>query len=315
MSARLSITEAESRCPDLVKGQVWTSVEDKYWFACFAGLNHPHYFQTYCHHQDRGDGCPICRHITTGNRMRSSTTAFIGKARVVHGDRFDYSQAAYEGVHTKLLIVCPKPGHGPFAQTPSNHLKGKGCPKCKAICTGNRLRFTWKELEATFSDLVPDQEREYTDNTTKLLFICEAGKGHPPYPQAVANHQQGRGCPKCCHSYGEIALEKAAIAVGITDYEEQKRFSDCRNPRTGRKLPFDGASESLKTLFEYHGGQHYRPVKRFGGIKAFRKLQRRDRIKKHWALRNGWQLIVVPYRITNIEAYLRKRINRFQKAA
>lgn len=27
-----------------------------------------------------------------------------------------------------MIIICPE--HGEFLQTPNNHLRGKGCPKC-----------------------------------------------------------------------------------------------------------------------------------------------------------------------------------------
>jgi Zn finger protein HypA/HybF involved in hydrogenase expression len=51
---------------------------------------------------------------------------FIEKAKAVHGDRYDYSKTS--AIPTKVEIVCPK--HGSFIQSPDNHLKGSGCPKC-----------------------------------------------------------------------------------------------------------------------------------------------------------------------------------------
>ena len=35
----------------------------------------------------------------------------------------------YKNAHTKIKILCPT--HGVFEQTPTNHLKGKGCPICQ----------------------------------------------------------------------------------------------------------------------------------------------------------------------------------------
>lgn len=62
-------------------------------------------------------------------RNREELTAlFIEQARAVHGDGFDYSRFVYTSARSKGSIVCPK-GHF-FVQSPSNHLKGQGCPQC-----------------------------------------------------------------------------------------------------------------------------------------------------------------------------------------
>jgi hypothetical protein len=36
----------------------------------------------------------------------------------------------YQNNHTKVAIGCKEEDHGLFHQTPSNHIKGQGCPKC-----------------------------------------------------------------------------------------------------------------------------------------------------------------------------------------
>lgn len=59
---------------------------------------------------------------------RLTTQQFIERARSVHGDVYDYSQARYVRSNEKVVIVCPH--HGPFSQTPNSHLSGAGCPTC-----------------------------------------------------------------------------------------------------------------------------------------------------------------------------------------
>lgn len=62
--------------------------------------------------------------------MRKLTTAeFISKARLVHGDKYDYSKVNYVKSTTKVCIICPK--HGEFWQRPNDHLSGRGCMNCK----------------------------------------------------------------------------------------------------------------------------------------------------------------------------------------
>jgi hypothetical protein len=59
---------------------------------------------------------------------------------------------------------------------------------------------------------------------------------------------------------------------------------------------------------EYQGRQHYIPQRFFGGVEMLRLVQHRDAIKRRWARRNGFKLIVIPYTVKNIEQYISKRI-------
>ena len=50
------------------------------------------------------------------------------KSRQIHFDKYSYEFSEYINDHDKVKILCPI--HGMFQQTPSNHLRGQGCPKC-----------------------------------------------------------------------------------------------------------------------------------------------------------------------------------------
>ena len=54
---------------------------------------------------------------------------FVKQAVLKHGDKYDYSEVDYLNFNTPVVIICKE--HGPFQQTPGNHLSGKGCPSCK----------------------------------------------------------------------------------------------------------------------------------------------------------------------------------------
>ena len=75
-------------------------------------------------------GCPICakEHVIKSNTMTQSE--FIEKAKIIHGDLYDYSLVKYIGCDDKVEIVCPK--HGVFKQTPYRHLRGAKCPNCES---------------------------------------------------------------------------------------------------------------------------------------------------------------------------------------
>jgi hypothetical protein len=77
-----------------------------------------------------------------------TTEEFITKAKLIHGDKYDYSLVDYTHSHTKIKIICPV--HGLFEQQPTNHLHGNGCPNCnsskgeekiKEILTNNMVLF------------------------------------------------------------------------------------------------------------------------------------------------------------------------------
>lgn len=74
-----------------------------------------------------GKGCPKC--AIEKRRLKNAHTKelFIDKARLIHGNKFDYSKVKYINNRTKVIIICPI--HGDFEVTPSNHLK-RNCPKC-----------------------------------------------------------------------------------------------------------------------------------------------------------------------------------------
>lgn len=70
-----------------------------------------------------GKGCSLC-----ANNVLLTTDVFIQKAKVVHGDVYDYSEVDYHGNRKPIKIVCSV--HGGFYQIPYAHLSGSGCPLC-----------------------------------------------------------------------------------------------------------------------------------------------------------------------------------------
>lgn len=75
-------------------------------------------------------GCPKCGLITIGNKKRGNTLRFLQqvKNKNNHKIKYDYSLVDYKLSNKEVKFICPK--HGIFLQKPSNHLMGKGCPRC-----------------------------------------------------------------------------------------------------------------------------------------------------------------------------------------
>ena len=77
----------------------------------------------------RGTGCNKCSTMRGADKIRLTTDEFVRKAKVVHGDVYDYSSVDYISAHDKVSIMCER--HGRFWQIANDHIQGNGCPVCK----------------------------------------------------------------------------------------------------------------------------------------------------------------------------------------
>ena len=82
---------------------------------------------------NNGLGCQKCARILVGNKNKKDSLSFIKKAKIVHGDKYDYSKVEYINAKIKVIIICKI--HGDFLQKPSVHNNGKGCSKCSGNYT------------------------------------------------------------------------------------------------------------------------------------------------------------------------------------
>ncbi len=104
-------------------------------------LAHDLVFQQAPRNHMRGHvGCPRCislKHaLDEGQLPRKSSdvalrTRFQAQAQAIHGDKYNYDDFHYVNMGVKGVIRCPE--HGPFEQTPSNHLRGTTCPQCAKL--------------------------------------------------------------------------------------------------------------------------------------------------------------------------------------
>ena len=120
----------------------------------------------------------------------------IEKAREVHGDKYDYSRAIYTKLVEPIEIICPK--HGSFFQTPHEHLRGQGCPKCGIESRSAKKKYTTesfiqkaKKKHGTKYDY---SKVKYIDSYTKVCIICPE---HGEFWQTPYSHLAGKGCPIC----------------------------------------------------------------------------------------------------------------------
>ena len=83
-----------------------------------------------------GNGCKKC----AVEESRLSKELFVERAKLVHGDKYDYSKVKYSGSQSKICVICPE--HGKFQQRATDHLMRHGSP----ICTERKLEKETREF-------------------------------------------------------------------------------------------------------------------------------------------------------------------------
>jgi very-short-patch-repair endonuclease len=159
-------------------------------------------FQTRLGHLLRGCGCPTC-----SGKQRKTFEQFVKDAEIVHKGRYKYNDNNYVNAHTEIKITCPI--HGDFSQTPTNHLNGNGCPKCKLeklsqMFASNTEEFIEKANIVHNNEYIYDKT-DYKNNRTEVIITCPK---HGDFKQTPQGHLSGRGCPYCRQSKLEKSVKK-----------------------------------------------------------------------------------------------------------
>ncbi|MBR6517568.1 MAG: DUF723 domain-containing protein [Bacilli bacterium] len=126
-----------------------------------------------------------------------NTIEFINKAKLIHGEKYDYSKVEYNHSQEKVTIICPI--HGEFNITPNAHLNGQGCRLC-GIDKRSRSQsikteeFIKKAIEK-HGDKYDYSLVDYINNKTNVIVICPIHGEFLVNPYKHIN--RGDGCPKC----------------------------------------------------------------------------------------------------------------------
>jgi len=201
-----------------------------------------------------GNGCSKCGRVSSYIKQSLvAKNAFIPKAREIHGDKYDYSQAKYINWKTNVTIICKK--HGKFYQQPNNHLNGNGCK----ICAFNGMKTTIKEFIEKAKKIHGDKYNyskvKYINSVTKTTIIC---KKHGEFLQAPKGHLNGRGCDMCGRQQTMAGYSKASIKW--LDYISNKYSINIQHAENkgeyrikNSKYRADGYCKKFNTVFCYHG--------------------------------------------------------------
>jgi hypothetical protein len=231
------------------------------------------------HHLNRKQGCAECKKL--------GLEAFIEKSKLVHGDKYDYSLVKYTNNKEKITIICKE--HGEFLVSPSDHMSGYNCVKCR----NNKYKNTKQDIINRFNlkhgcKYNYDKIEEYNNNKDKITIVCYL---HGDFTQKINSHLGGQGCPICKESKGEIEITNF-LKNNKINYLPQHKFENCKNIN---QLSFDFYLPKLNICIEYNGKQHYEPIEFFGGINKFNQQIINDKIKKEYCHNNNIPLIIIKY--------------------
>ena len=221
--------------------------------------------------QLKGQGCPKC-----GKTGKLTTDEFIKKAILVHGYLYIYSKIEYKRAHSRVIIICPI--HGEFEQTPNNHLRGKGCPKCANNKISNSEEFTTK-ANKIHNKRYDYSKVEYSNAQSKIIIMCHI---HGEFSQTANSHLAGHGCPKCSgentrklnsikfkdkFNFGILYLircfndKETFLKIGITSKDIDSRYKSKISLPYNRETLYEKYARSediinmenkIKYLFKYH---------------------------------------------------------------
>ena len=209
---------------------------------------------------------------------------FIRKAKIKHGDKYDYSQVRFKDGNSAVMIGFQGIY---YLQKPYHHLSGN-CPENINLAVKKTTKQFIIEANSVHDFKYNYDKCDYIKNQVKVTITCTL---HGDFEQRPLSHLQGNGCPHCSESRGEKEIAKFLDKYDIF-YERQKKFHDCRNIF---ELPFDFYVPSIRTCIEFDGKQHYFPVEHFGGLKAYECLKVNDKIKEDYCEDNYINLIRIRY--------------------
>lgn len=170
---------------------------------------------------------------------KKTTEEFVKEAKIIHGNKYDYSLVNYINSNNKITILCPT--HGLFEQTPNNHLNGNGCYTCNRAYDKNKFITKAKKIHGDKYDysLV-----ECGSNKDKVIIGCSE---HGQFKQFVYSHIRGKGCPKC-------GKEKSAKKIKYTSIDFIKKSTEIHNNKYDYSLiNYVDIRNKIKIICPTHG--------------------------------------------------------------
>ncbi len=171
-----------------------------------------------------GVNCPQCGKQSYKDKRNYTQEEFLEKAKLVHGDYYDYNNSVYVNKEHKIKITCPK--HGEIIQSAGEHMRGRGCNECGNIRSGEKqskgFDYFLKRANETHGyssyTYYPD---EYIGMNQKIRINCVK---HGEFIQNAGSHVHRQGCKQCALDNVRQTKDKM-IETAIKNYGSTYDYS------------------------------------------------------------------------------------------
>nr|WQM86972.1 conserved restriction endonuclease [Marseillevirus cajuinensis]WRK65462.1 restriction endonuclease [Marseillevirus futianmevirus] len=273
--------------------EVFASSGKKFWFECEECK---HSFEARLFDVSAGKFCPFC----SNNKLCSSDeckTCFE-KSFASHDKAEFWSteknkqgpREVFANSHKKFWFECRTCNHS-FETVLYSVSAGKFCPFCSnnKLCSSDECKTCFEKSfashdKAEFWSIEKNKQRPrevFASSGKKFWFECE--KKHE-FSSALHNISSDRWCPLCKNKTEAKLL--SFLKKHFEDPIYQFKVSWCKNPETGKFLPFDFCVS--KTIIELDGTQHYKQVSNW---KSPELIQKSDRYKEECTTKNGYSVL------------------------
>lgn len=245
----------------------------------------------------KGAGCNKC-YI---DKISTTKEDYVLKAKIRHGDVYDYHDSVYNGSVNDITIRCLK--HGYFTIKANAHLSGDRCKYCTIEDRSISNKEYIDRAKKVHGELYDYSKTKFNNTYEDVIIIC---KKHGEFKQKAGVHLRGSGCPICKSSKGELKILKILEDNNIKFIREHPIDDEYKAYKYDFYLP------DLNILIEYDGIQHFKSIKHFGGLSKLKEQKARDDTKNKLAILHNYKLIRIPYtRFKNIEDYLFFRLSKY----
>lgn len=217
--------------------------------VCIVCTKHGEWWQVPSSHLS-GRGCPDCAKGSLATRLTHSRETFIEAARKAHGRKYSYGKQ-YVNKRTEVSITCKV--HGRFSQTPINHTRGAGCPKCARINMAQSQSHSHSDFIALVKKVHGRKfqyPERYVRSDKKIKIVC---RRHGPFEQTPYTHLVSKiACPRC---EGEASAKRRRLT--------HDAFTRKAVAIHGRKFTYPdryrATDQPLRIVCPQHGEFHQTP--------------------------------------------------------
>lgn len=253
----------------------------------------------------RGQGCLKCSgYIKDDEEVKKELS-------LIHPE-LDFSETEFSKHDDKyrVSVFCPK--HGYRFLNYYNLIYGQGCDLCRfdKIREKEVLKIEdfmqRKDLFHKNDDYTYDKvDLLNKDENSKITVTC---KKHGDFKVNVFNFlNRGCGCPSCRASRMERIVRDFLVKEGF-EFTQQETFSWLGKQSLDFYLP------KMRMAIECQGGQHFRPIEKFGGKEAFNALVKRDERKRQLCEKNGIKILYFSDEKENFTYEVLKTLDELKKA-